>query len=304
MGTSDELPPPPAAQQPSQQSPKPKSANTMIMVVVVVAVVAVAAVAAIMLMNSGGGAASPEGAIDGYLANAKDGDLDGALAYTDAAFYDDATYDELRDDMEDSMDESEIEDVEILDVVDIPEDEMSAEMLEGFTEMKSEYAERFAEVSDETISAFKMVNVTMRNGNETQTMPMLFVKIDGGWYLALGGMMMDGGDEPDAPLAASLTYLVSDSNPTNGTATFMLSIVVPTAPSLDDITLIIYDADGDQVTSGAWANWTHLATVEGSDYVSGGDRLVLEAPGQDVSGWEVMMAVDGYPGTASAFVPE
>lgn len=322
---------PPQPIQP-QQPVKPESGYLMVFVAVIVAVVVlVAAIGAYIMLNPGdGGSASPEVAIEGYIANAKNGDVDGMLAYTDVAFYHDDYHNKIKTAFEEGASDGTVETgyyyfydgtgctytyIEILNVSEIPISDMNSMMLAENQDMWTHYDENFRHLSYARITDYKFVSVTTRGGptpdyNGIDTHTMLFVKIDGGWYLALGSiydfshLLIEY-----IVLSGSLAYQAGNSTPSTGDATFSISITNPSNPAVADVRVTIYasncdfvaQGNGDFVAAGATVTWTHL--VSDDDHIRGGDRLQLVVPGEDISGWAIAVSVDGYAGNIEVTVP-
>jgi flagellin-like protein len=121
-------------------------------------------------------------------------------------------------------------------------------------------------------------------------------------YVMVSGYMTGGGG---TPASGSLTYLSGSSNPTEGNATFTLALNTPANPLVTEITITILDDNGDPVTTGTVASWSHLVTSADPTHVQGGDRLKLvSALGTpNIAGYEIVISFTGYSGTVTGSVP-
>ncbi|MFP4052070.1 MAG: archaellin/type IV pilin N-terminal domain-containing protein [Thermoplasmata archaeon] len=137
-------------------------------------------------------------------------------------------------------------------------------------------------------------------------------------------MMLPSGGGGDSPLSASLTYNSGKSNPSDGEATFDLSMSDPDTADLDDVKITVLDDTGDNSDSVSGDEWdddkgsididgdndftvsiTHLSSETGE--LSGGDRIRISPEddpyeGDGISGFEVVLSIDGYDGSRSAVV--
>ncbi len=104
---------------------------------------------------------------------------------------------------------------------------------------------------------------------------------------------MDDGD--GAPLAGSLT-LDGNSVPNDGNATLRLTISKPSHPAISNMETKLFDPNNDQVTD-AVLIWKHIASDVDDDYFTSGDKLQISNWPTDLSGYRVVVTVDGNPGT-------
>ncbi|MFP4052071.1 MAG: archaellin/type IV pilin N-terminal domain-containing protein [Thermoplasmata archaeon] len=132
-------------------------------------------------------------------------------------------------------------------------------------------------------------------------------------------MMLPSGGGGDSPLSASLSYNSGRSNPSDGEATFDLSMSDPDTADLEDVKITLLNADGDSEGSKkgleSGDSWTELGddyevTVthlsSGDDELSGGDRIRISPEdgtnSDGISDWEVVLSIDGYDGSRSGVV--
>jgi flagellin-like protein len=82
----------------------------------------------------------------------------------------------------------------------------------------------------------------------------------------------------------------------SGNATLRLTISTPSSPQIANIETKLFDANDDQV-SGANMTWKHIASNAGDSYYETGDKLQVSIWPTDLSGYKVVMTVDGFAGT-------
>jgi len=131
-------------------------------------------------------------------------------------------------------------------------------------------------------------------------------------YMMVGGFGEDG---TGTPVSGSLSYRSGDSNATF--AVFRItSLQTPSEPSLDTVTIRVFDADGQRVLEdiditedpGEWKTDNGdiqlriRSRVSDDDYIAGGDEIQLRDPDWDgdFSGYEVIVTFSGYSGEISA----
>jgi cyclophilin family peptidyl-prolyl cis-trans isomerase len=271
-----------------------------IIAVIVAAVVVVAAVGLYYAIGNGdGGTSMPEGAVDGFVDEMVDGDVEAALQYTDISFLPEDEYDEAVEGMEGSIEDDELE---IIDIKRLSASELDAESEEMLEWAESDYEAALEEAigEDVEVTGFAIVEVTYEENGEELTTEMLCVEINGRWYLSYLAMgYMEGGE--GAPVVGALTYIAARSYPLSGVAVFELTLTSPSLPLAYEVHPTLYDVLGNQRTSVVQWNWTH----ESNDYehLQTGDMLRVDVQGSDISGWEVVMTVSGYSGTITGSVP-
>ena len=136
-------------------------------------------------------------------------------------------------------------------------------------------------------------------------------------YMMVGGFGENGAG---TPVSGSLSYRSGDSNATF--AVFRItSLQTPSEPSLDTVTIRVFNAEGDQIFSGSgddlipeendWGvslnnNNEQLRirhrVSDAGEYIAGGDEIQLRDPDWDgdFSGYEVIVTFSGYSGEISA----
>ena len=116
-------------------------------------------------------------------------------------------------------------------------------------------------------------------------------------YLMVGNM----GGSQNTPVAGSLSYVSSVSDPANGNATFEIVLNTPNSARTGDITMTVLDA------SGAPANITakiqHIVTAGDTTHVKSGDRIQITNAGTDIHGYQIVISIAGYAGTISGTIP-
>ena len=110
-------------------------------------------------------------------------------------------------------------------------------------------------------------------------------------YVMVSGYFID----PNTPLAGSFTQ-DGNSIPGKGNATLRLAISTPSNPKTANIVTKLFDANNDEV-AGVSLTWKHIATGGDKDYYATGDKLQVSYWPTDLSGYKVVMAVDGFAGT-------
>ena len=116
-------------------------------------------------------------------------------------------------------------------------------------------------------------------------------------YLMVGNMNQNSDSDL---LAANLSYDEQFSNPALGNATFVLTMSTPQRASVGDLSMTVLDNTGNIVND---ANITITHITSDSEHVSGGDHIVITYPGHDIHGYQIIMSVSGYTGTATGNVP-
>ncbi len=115
-------------------------------------------------------------------------------------------------------------------------------------------------------------------------------------YVMTTGYMSGG----STPVSGILTYYSYTSDPENGEATFTLSMTTPYNPGVYDMDVTVLDDSGYTVWN-ADTEWIHI--VSDSQHIQGGDRLRIDVPGTDISGYEVVISITGYSGSFGGRVP-
>ena len=133
-------------------------------------------------------------------------------------------------------------------------------------------------------------------------------------------MMLPGDNGPVTPVAGSLNYRSADSTAT--TAVFRMSLSTPSQPSVDSVTVRVFDAGGERVISisGTEISDTAVEFDEGDhsgqgtvrirhrvstidDYIASGDEIILETTEgstiESFEDWEVIVTFSGYSGEIS-----
>lgn len=103
-------------------------------------------------------------------------------------------------------------------------------------------------------------------------------------------------------LAASLTYSEDFSDAANGNATFIVSISSPQRASMGDLRIKVLDDQGNLVNSSG-LNITVKHIVSDSDHLTGGDHILITYPTHDIHGYQIILYVIDYTGTAEGRVP-
>ena len=117
-------------------------------------------------------------------------------------------------------------------------------------------------------------------------------------YLMVGNM----GGSQNTPVAGSLSYVSSVSDPAHGNATFELVLSTPNSARVGDITMTVLDANGGTTT--ITPTIQHIVTASDPTHVKSGDRIQIVA-GQnvDIHGYQIVISIAGYSGTISGTVP-
>ncbi len=116
-------------------------------------------------------------------------------------------------------------------------------------------------------------------------------------YLMVGNMNESSNSNL---LAANLSYSEDFSNPANGTATFVLTMSTPQRANIGDLSITLLDNNGN-IINDASTNVTHV--VSDGDHIEGGDHIVINYQGHDIHGYQVIISISGYTGTATGTVP-
>ena len=116
-------------------------------------------------------------------------------------------------------------------------------------------------------------------------------------YLMVGNM----GGTQNTPVAGSLSYVSSVSDPANGNATFEIVLSTPSSAKVGDITITVLDATG--ATTTITPTIQHIVTANDPTYVKSGDRIQITNAGTDIHGYQVVISIAGYSGTISGTVP-
>ncbi len=122
-------------------------------------------------------------------------------------------------------------------------------------------------------------------------------------YLMVGQM----GGQQNSPVAGSLSYVSTVSDPANGNATFEVILNTPSNPKIGDVTIKVLDANGQPtslsvVASGTGIHILHITSD--NDHLKSGDRIQIEAGnGVDIHGYQLIISIAGYSGTISGTVP-
>ncbi len=117
-------------------------------------------------------------------------------------------------------------------------------------------------------------------------------------YIMVGNMNNNNNSKL---IAANLTYMEDFSDPANGNATFILSMSSPNRANIGDITIKVLDSNGNLVNG---ANITIIHIVSDDDHLTSGDHIQILYSGHDIHGYQVILSVTGYTGTASGEVPQ
>ena len=102
------------------------------------------------------------------------------------------------------------------------------------------------------------------------------------------------------PISGNLVYRSDLSNRTHGYVVFELVQTLPTVPKVSNIHIKLLDANGNPVSNFTY-NWTHLTSDP--QHVKGGDLLTISLPNTDLTGYKVVLWIDGYTGTIEGKVP-
>ena len=116
-------------------------------------------------------------------------------------------------------------------------------------------------------------------------------------YLMVGNMGTGG----DTPVAGSLTYVSSVSDPAKGNATFEVVLNTPDNPKIGDVNIKVLDDKGNVVNT---ITPTVQHIVSDNDHLKSGDRIQIVAGNTvDVHGYQVLISISGYGGTITGTVP-
>ena len=125
-------------------------------------------------------------------------------------------------------------------------------------------------------------------------------------------MMLPGAEDAGTPVAGSLSHSTTHSSA--GEAVFSITLSTPSEPSLDTVTIRVFDGDGERVDDDMVDNYDgetlttddlFVHRVSEDDYIASGDRVRLNheywdlAEDYDFSGWEVIITFSGYSGEIS-----
>lgn len=118
-------------------------------------------------------------------------------------------------------------------------------------------------------------------------------------YLMVGNMNTGSNSKL---LAATLTCSEDFSDAANGNATFIVSMSSPQRASMGDVQIKVLDNNGSLVNSSS-LNITVQHLVSDGNHITGGDHILLIYPNHDIHGYQIILYVSGYTGTAEGSVP-
>ncbi len=104
------------------------------------------------------------------------------------------------------------------------------------------------------------------------------------------------------PISGNLVYRSDLSNRTTGRAVFELVQTLPEVPKTSEVHIKLIDPNGNPVNSTMYNyTWQHLASDP--THIKGGDLLIIEMSNIDLTGYSVVLWIDGYTGTIQGKVP-
>ncbi len=113
-------------------------------------------------------------------------------------------------------------------------------------------------------------------------------------------------------LAASLTYIVEDSNATS--AQILVRMSAPAEVSFSEARLTIIDTSYDTASISLSTDWQYISLggltyrvkvidIDASATLTSGDRIVIDGGSNPVGGLEVNLSVSGYSGVVTLKIP-
>ncbi len=117
-------------------------------------------------------------------------------------------------------------------------------------------------------------------------------------YIMVSGMFAHS----ERPISGTLTYRADLSNRTSGHVVFELVFSSPAVPTVNDVHVKLLDKNGSVVSSSKYSySWKHLASDP--SHLKGGDLLIVDMPGVDLTYYTVVIWITGYSGTIQGKVP-
>ncbi len=117
-------------------------------------------------------------------------------------------------------------------------------------------------------------------------------------YLMVGNMGTGG----NTPVAGSLSYVNTVSDPGNGNATFQLVLNTPNEAKMGDVTISVLDSSGNPAPATVTSGVIHITSDH--THLKSGDRIyITDSGGANLHGYQVIISIAGYSGTITGTVP-